>query len=228
MANEFKQCPNGHYYQGSSCPYCKTGNTFHDENVYEKKTEVFNKETETIDPAETVVGMGGNMPSNSTGGVKTTVIDNGSIVRKPGVSYGSGGGNPNPMSGRTVFGDEDETEVVVTSAGERMQRVSRESRKLVGWLVSYTIDPLGVDFKIYEGRNTIGRDQDCNITVSDNRVSSKHAVLLFRSGKFSITDQQSSHGTFVNNSDIELEPCYLSDGDIIQVGQTVFKFRSSL
>ena len=24
MQGEFKQCPNGHYYQGVSCPYCKT------------------------------------------------------------------------------------------------------------------------------------------------------------------------------------------------------------
>ena len=23
MASEFKKCPNGHYYQGDHCPYCK-------------------------------------------------------------------------------------------------------------------------------------------------------------------------------------------------------------
>ena len=27
MANEFKKCPNGHYYQGSHCPYCKSSGT---------------------------------------------------------------------------------------------------------------------------------------------------------------------------------------------------------
>ena len=109
----------------------------------------------------------------------------------------------------------------------RTQRVYREVRKLVGWLVSYTLDPMGVDFKLYEGRNIIGRDMDCNITVNDNMVSSKHAVLLFRAGKYSVTDSQSSHGTFVNDVDIELEPYYLQDGDVIKVGQTVFKFRTS-
>jgi pSer/pThr/pTyr-binding forkhead associated (FHA) protein len=133
------------------------------------------------------------------------------------------------MAGRTVFGpDEDEAEGDRSAnTGERGERVIRETRKLVGWLVSYTLDPLGVDFKIFEGRNIIGRDPDCSITVNDNWVSSKHAVLLFRAGKYSISDSQSSHGTFVNDTDIELEPFYLTDGDIIKIGQTVFKFRTA-
>lgn len=130
---------------------------------------------------------------------------------------------------RTVFGEEDEVETVVTpNGGEKVQRVYREARKLVGWLVSYTLDPLGVDFKLYEGRNVIGRDMDCSITLADKMVSAKHAVLLFRANKYSITDTQSSHGTFVNGEDIELEPRYLNDGDVITIGQTVLKFRSAL
>ena len=86
---------------------------------------------------------------------------------------------------------------------------------------------MGVDFKLYEGRNIIGRDLDCQISLDDNTVSAKHAVLLFRAGRYSITDQQSTQGTFVNGEDIELVPKYLNDGDIIKVGQTIFKFRSS-
>lgn len=39
MQGEFKQCPNGHYYQGISCPYCKTGNQAG--NATSLKTEVF-------------------------------------------------------------------------------------------------------------------------------------------------------------------------------------------
>ena len=80
----------------------------------------------------------------------------------------------------------------------------------------------------YEGRNIIGRDMNCNITVNDSTVSSTHAVILFRSGKYSISDQQSSHGTFVNGEDIELEPRYLKDGDVIRMGNTVFMIRFAL
>lgn len=221
---EYKQCPNGHYYQGDKCPYCKNvaGDT---ENIGTMKTEVYGI-PETQPGAETVAGTG-----NSGG--KTTFVQGGgsaTISDTPGSRGGASAPSmPSPsMSGRTVFGDDDEVERVSTPSGIREQRVFREVRKLVGWLVSYTIDSMGVDFKLYEGRNIIGRDIDCNITVNDPMVSSKHAVLLFRSGKYSITDSQSSHGTFVNDNDIELEPCYLQDGDVIRIGQTLFKFRSSL
>ena len=217
MSQNFKQCPNGHYYQGDHCPYCKS--TSGGAAAGSMKTEVFgNQETESIRPTETVPGMGSGM-----GGSKTIVVDGGSPMTPPPVRP-TVDSSTSPMSGRTMFGDMDE---MAPSASGGMQRVYRETRKLVGWLVSYTLDPLGVDFKIYEGRNIIGRDMDCNITVNDNMVSSKHAVLLFRAGKYSITDSQSSHGTFVNDQDIELEPLYLQDGDIIKVGQTVFKFRTS-
>ncbi len=134
------------------------------------------------------------------------------------------GGNTGPGS-RTEFGDEEFAPGAPIPQGG--QPTFRTTRKLVGWLVSYTLDAMGIDFKLYEGRNIIGRDMDCNITVNDNMVSSKHAVLLYRSGKYSLTDQQSSHGTFVNGQDIELDPCYLSDGDEIVVGRTSFKFRTS-
>lgn len=220
--SEYKQCPNGHYYDVSDdkCPYCKTSPA--------------GPGSETS--GETIVyggnsKPGGQRPTNpmpGTGGEKTTIIDGGTIVNNPGVRTPNGGGTAPSSSNQTIFGEPDEIEVVVTPTGESVKRIYREARKLVGWLVSYTLEPLGVDFKLYEGRNIIGRDQECSITVNDNMVSSKHSVLLFRAGKFSITDSQSSHGTFVNDRDIELDPCYLTDGDIIRIGQTIFKFRSAL
>lgn len=103
----------------------------------------------------------------------------------------------------------------------------RSSRKLVGWLVSYTLNDMGVDFKLFEGRNTIGRDLDCQISVNDNTVSGKHAVLLYREGSYFIQDSLSTSGTRVNGSDTGVNAVALSDGDVIQVGKTIFKFRTS-
>ena len=213
MQGEFKQCPNGHYYQGVSCPYCKTRNQAG--NTTSLKTEAFvggeDDQTRTADP------YGGN---TTGGGTKTTVIDGQETI----VS-----GKQKPTAGycRTVFGDEEE-ETQNPNVQAVPKKESRYGRKLVGWLVTYSFDELGVDYKLYEGRNIIGRDVDCNITVNDGRMSGKHAVLLFRANKYSLTDSQSSHGTFVNDEDIELEPRYLKDGDIIRMGTTVFKFRTSL
>lgn len=213
MQGEFKQCPNGHYYQGVSCPYCKTGNQAG--HATSLKTEAFvggdDDQTTTVDP------YGG---SSTGGGTTTTVIDGQETVV---------GGKQKPNTGysRTVFGDEEEeTQGPNTPAGPKKE--PRYGRKLVGWLVTYSFDALGMDYKLFEGRNIIGRDAECNITVNDSRMSGEHAVLLFRANKYSLTDSQSSHGTFVNDEDIELEPRYLKDGDIIRMGNTVFKFRTSL
>jgi len=128
-------------------------------------------------------------------------------------------------SNRTVFGDD-----VVLQQGENavVGRKYRDARRLVGWLVSYSFDPMGADFRIYEGRNTIGRDVDCNITVPDKMISGKHALIHFLNDKFKIKDELSSHGTYVNERYIEHELVELHDGDIIQMGETVFKFKIAL
>ena len=114
------------------------------------------------------------------------------------------------------------------SGGFHVIEDTRGYRKLVGWLVSYTIDEMGMDFKLYEGRNMIGRDPSCAVCIKDPAASSNHAMLLYRSGRYSIMDQQSTTGTFVNDEDIELEARYLRDGDLIRIGQTLFKFKSSM
>lgn len=224
MNGEFKQCPNGHYYQGGSCPYCKTDNPIGSKT--QLKTEVFiNGDDPTVIENS---GRGGYSSDDVTfienpyhGGDNQTTMGNG---QKTSVLPSS----PMPRN-RTVFGDDEEsTPNDSPNTSNTPDKRPRYGRKLVGWLVTYSSDELGIDFKLYEGRNIIGRDVDCNITVNDGRVSGKHAVLLFRANKYSITDSQSSHGTFVNDEDIELEPFYLKDGDIIRMGNTIFKFRTSL
>jgi hypothetical protein len=99
-------------------------------------------------------------------------------------------------------------------------------RKLTGWLVSYTIDPLGVDFRIYEGRNIIGSDPQCDIVISgDSSVSSKHLTILYRMGVFKFKDELSTNGTFINEE--FREDGTLADGDNVKLGNTIFKFRTA-
>jgi hypothetical protein len=225
MNSEWKKCPNGHYYQGAVCPHCRTNGN--NEPSSSQSTVVNPFSANENGPTRATDGFGNGTGETKTkmpggGGPKTTVVEpNGdTIVGGP----GSKGNGINPGT-RTVFIDEDIEE---TPNGPVKEKVYRNTRRLVGWLVTYSLDPMGVDFKLYEGRNIIGRDMNCNITINDSTVSATHAVILFRSGKYSISDQQSSHGTFVNGEDIELEPRYLKDGDIIRMGNTVFMIRFAL
>ena len=104
---------------------------------------------------------------------------------------------------------------------------ARNSRKLVGWLVSYSIDDNGVDFKLFEGRNSIGADGGNDIVLTnDASISSKHLTILFRLGTFKYKDELSTNGTFIN--DVIADEGNLADGDMIKLGNTVFRFRSAV
>ena len=87
---------------------------------------------------------------------------------------------------------------------------------------------MGEDYRLYEGKNVIGRDPRVQITIQDSAISATHATIRFLRGKFAIKDEMSSHGTLVNGEDIELNAVYLNDGDLIEVGHTTLKFRSAL
>ena len=66
-------------------------------------------------------------------------------------------------------------------------------------------------------RTTIGRSPDCGIFLDDVTVSRKHAVLSQRNGVFTIEDQGSLNGTFVNRK--RVESAELEDGDELQIGK---------
>jgi pSer/pThr/pTyr-binding forkhead associated (FHA) protein len=106
----------------------------------------------------------------------------------------------------------------------------RATRKMVGWLVSYTIDPMGMDYRLYEGNNPIGRDTTNSIIlVKDPTISGKHMNILFRQGKYWAKDEMSANGSFINGEEMEIgKPYSLNDGDWVKLGDTVFKFKSSL
>ncbi len=66
-------------------------------------------------------------------------------------------------------------------------------------------------------RTTIGRSPDCPIFLDDVTVSRRHAVLVEQDGRWSIEDQGSLNGTFINRRRVEAAD--LSDGDEIQIGK---------
>jgi hypothetical protein len=75
----------------------------------------------------------------------------------------------------------------------------------------------GESFRPAGERTRIGRSPDCDIFLDDVTVSRSHAVLLDEGGRFSIEDQGSLNGTFVNRKRIDSAP--LEHGDEVQVGK---------
>jgi hypothetical protein len=101
--------------------------------------------------------------------------------------------------------------------------IKKSGRKLVGWLVTFTWDKNGKDFKIYEGRNIISGKSDTDIFIDDPAVSSPHCLILYRNEEFKIKDELSTNGTLLNGEMIELAS--LKDGDVLTLGTTELKFR---
>jgi hypothetical protein len=96
---------------------------------------------------------------------------------------------------------------------------------VVGWLVAMDGAQKGEDFRLREGKNVLGSAEGSEITLRDRAVSSKHASISYREGKFVITDLDSSNGTFLNEETKPLARVELKDNDLIRVGETTLKFK---
>jgi hypothetical protein len=75
----------------------------------------------------------------------------------------------------------------------------------------------GESFRPAGERTRIGRSPDCDIFLDDVTVSRSHAVLIEEDGRFSIEDQGSLNGTFVNRK--RIDSAALEHGDEVQVGK---------
>ena len=71
----------------------------------------------------------------------------------------------------------------------------------------------------------IGRDPDCHVQLTDERVSRHHAKVVFDAADQTcrIVDLGSVNGTAVNGVKVEGRPI-LRDGDTISLGQSVLRF----
>jgi hypothetical protein len=204
----FQKCERGHFYKDglAVCPYCP-------------KPSGGNPEGETK-----IAGGGAGSGSNLD---KTQIS--------------GGGGGDNPSSGPVVshnrpprrdlnktFIQETEPTKEGTDGPEVVRQ--RATRKIVGWLISYSLDPMGIDYRLYEGSNTMGRNAENSISIpGDVSVSGRHATILFKKGKFFVRDEMAANGTYINDEELEIgQPSQLADGDELKLGKTVFKFKTPL
>ena len=83
----------------------------------------------------------------------------------------------------------------------------------------------GSRFLISHQIATIGRSPESEIFLDDVTVSRSHAVIERTSSGFSLTDQGSLNGTYINNQSLKSAP--LNCGDEIQIGKFHLIFISA-
>jgi hypothetical protein len=96
---------------------------------------------------------------------------------------------------------------------------------VVGWLVAMDGAQKGEDFRLREGKNALGSSEGSEVILRDQAVSSRHASISYREGKFVITDLDSMNGTFLNDDAEPVARVELKDNDVIRVGATTLKFK---
>lgn len=226
-----KTCPNGHVYDpsiyGDQCPLCPA-------SVSHPSGPETNIGGAPQNQGYAPVGdgmhtqIGGGSPMGAAPHNPTMVSGAGMSAGMPGAMPGAEGPtvvrpkDAEPVGGPTPppFG---KTVIRRPGAAKGPAGDKAPQRKLVGFLVSNDRRP----FMIYEGKNYIGRDESCGISVpDDNQMSSTHLSILYRAAdtKFKFRDEQSSNGTFINGE--LLDDGELKNYDVIRAGNTLFVFMA--
>src|SRR5262245_34567678 len=72
---------------------------------------------------------------------------------------------------------------------------------------------------------TVGRVQGNELILAKGNVSKRHARLLYRDGRFIVTDLKSTNGTYVNGRKIA-QATIVREGDKIYIGDFVIRVEA--
>jgi len=136
-------------------------------------------------------------------------------------------GSQSPRSTPSVRMRRDSDRETGAAAAGRRTVLLADKRKppIVGWFVALTGEQKGEDFRIHEGQNTIGSAPDADIVLRDTAISGKHASLRYKDEKFTITDLDSTNGTFLNDRTDSIAREELKENDIVRIGEVKLKFK---
>ncbi len=81
---------------------------------------------------------------------------------------------------------------------------------------------VGRGYPVEKAPVTLGRDDMCDISIPDNRMSRQHVMLFYYDPEFYLKDLGSTNGTFVN--DKRIKQTTIKNGDHIKIGSTVLEF----
>ncbi len=118
----------------------------------------------------------------------------------------------------------DEHTVDDQHAREVLSAITPIRPEAVARLIVTAGNDTGREVEIRPGKTyTIGRGIDNDVVLTDISVSRKHFDLKHEDGAWVIVDRGSGNGTVVNGN-LEDNPFMLATGDVIEIGNTVFRF----
>lgn len=109
-------------------------------------------------------------------------------------------------------------------AGANAAAPAVAARRIVAILITYSWKPEGQVFPIREGRNLIGRGEECDIRIPDDpMLSSTNSHITFRQN-FVLGDMVSMSGTDLNGQPVEEQFRPLDNHARIRTGSTHWHF----
>jgi pSer/pThr/pTyr-binding forkhead associated (FHA) protein len=92
-------------------------------------------------------------------------------------------------------------------------------------LLDGDLRPTGTHFDLRPSTR-IGRAPANTVQIDDTFVSSDHALLTLRDGRWWLEDQNSRNGTVLNGLTVS-QRTIVTDGDIIEIGSRAFRLQLS-
>lgn len=108
-----------------------------------------------------------------------------------------------------------------------VQNKQQRNRRVVGWMVGVQGICRGVDYRLHEGKNYIGRDERCDVEVNDPKVSAGNvAQVVFdpRSKRFFSSDCDGTSTICYLNGEPLLGRSELKRYDTIELGDSKLLF----
>lgn len=105
--------------------------------------------------------------------------------------------------------------------------LEKEVRPVCGWLICIEGARVGMDYKIYKGKNFVGRGDDMDIQIlGDNKIARRnHAVIVFDAKKReNMILPGDSNGLVYLNGEAVYLPQPLSAYDVIEMWESTFLF----
>ena len=96
-------------------------------------------------------------------------------------------------------------------------------------LIQVTNSGTGVKLPIDKKQIEFGRDEDCDVSLDDELVSQRHAILEVvltpddNRVDYILQDKKSTNHTYVNDERVDHRN--LKNGDVIRIGKSSFRFE---